>query len=224
MRRFPKLLAVVVLLLLRCVASAASATLDVGDARIVFVPPQGHCELDAREPLDARFIARMAEALGPELRILAAFADCTQLSVWRKGLTSRIRDYGFVTTLREDEGRSLAAPRAEVVKALAGEFARLDAASVQADAARPAEAAGSAAGIRPLGVLHADAQAVYYGLVGRVPTDEGRSLDSLEVGAMTLIKGKVVSYLLYGEFRGRTSVDAMLAVQRRNMGALIAAN
>jgi hypothetical protein len=57
-----------------------------------------------------------------------------------------------------------------------------------------------------------------------VPTDEGRSLDSLEVGAMTLIKGKVVSYLLYGEFRGRTSVDAMLAVQRRNMGALIAAN
>jgi hypothetical protein len=41
---------------------------------------------------------------------------------------------------------------------------------------------------------------------------------------MTLIRGKLVSYVLYGEFEGRASVEAMLGRQRADLDRLIAAN
>jgi hypothetical protein len=75
-----------------------------------------------------------------------------------------------------------------------------------------------------LGVLHADDSAVYFGMVAEVISGDGRVRDAVEVGAMTLIKGKLVSYLLYGEFRGKASVDQMLGLQRSNMDRLIAGN
>lgn len=74
-----------------------------------------------------------------------------------------------------------------------------------------------------LGVFHA-AAAVYYGMVAEVVPGDGRARDAVEVGAMILIKGKLVSYLLYGAFQGKASVDRMLALQRSNMDRLIAGN
>jgi hypothetical protein len=207
------------LLLLLAAAEAPAGQIAVGDARVAFNPPAGHCELDRSQPQDVEFIESMASAMGSGVRILSTFAQCEQLGVWRKGLLTYLRDYGFLTVARSDERHSVTDARAPVMRALARELRRADAES-EDDAPRP----GELGRVDHLGVLHADDKAVYYGQVVDVETPEGLPRGSVELGAMTLIKGKLVSYLLFGEFRGRPSVEALLGQQRTNMDRLIAAN
>jgi hypothetical protein len=207
------------LLLLFSLSRAEAGQIAVGDARVAFAPPAGHCELDRSQPQDAEFIDSMATAMGSGVRILSTFARCDQLAVWRKGLLTYLRDYGFLTVARSDERRSVADARPAVMHALAREMRRADAES-QNEPALPGELDRT----DHLGVLHADDKAVYYGQINDVETPEGLQRGSLELGAMTLIKGKLVSYLLFGEFAGRPSVDALLGQQRTNMDRLIAAN
>ncbi len=200
-------------------ADVRASQIDVGGARVDFVPPKGYCELDRKNVQDAAYMDAMAGAMGSGVRILATFAACDQLAVWRKGLLTFFRDYGFLTVARSDERRHLGEARPAIMRALARELRKADAAAVE-DAPQAPELGRT----DHLGVLHSDDNAVYYGLVTEVATPEGRVREALELGAMTLIKGKLVSYLLYGEFAGRPSVEAMLGRQRTNMDRLIAAN
>jgi len=212
-------LALVCLVFFLSLADARAGQVDVGGAKVAFTPPAGYCELDRKNTQDAAYMDAMAGAMGSDVRILATFAACDQLQVWRKGLLTFFRDYGFLTVARSDERRQLTEARPAIMRALARELRAADAAGV-ADAAQP----GELGRIDRLGVLHSDDNAVYYGLVTEVVTPEGRLREAVELSAMTLIKGKLVSYLLYGEFAGRRSVDAMLGRQRTNMDRLIAAN
>jgi hypothetical protein len=203
------------LLLLLSLSQARAGQIAVGDASVAFNPPAGYCELDRREARDALFVDGVRQAMGPEVRVLAAFAKCEQLQVWRKGLLTYLRDYGFLTVARADERRTITDGRPTIIRALATALR----------AAEPVAAAPADAGrIDHLGVLHADDSAVYYGLVAEVETPDGRLRDALELSAMTLIRGKLVSYVLYGEFEGRASVEAMLGRQRADLDRLIAAN
>lgn len=202
------------LLLLASLSGAQAGQISVGDAQVAFAPPPGYCELDHNEGRDARFVDGVKQAMGSEVRILSAFAACEQLKVWRKGLLTYLRDYGFLTVARADERRTITDGRPVIVRALAQALR----------AAEPAAEPGDLGRIDHLGVLHADDSAVYYGLVTEVETPDGRLRDALEVSAMTLIRGKLVSYVLYGEFEGRASVEAMLGRQRADLDRLIAAN
>lgn len=200
-------------LLAFALSQAEAREIAVGDANLAFTPPVGYCELDHKQGRDAHFVGAVAEALGSETRVLAAFAACEQLAVWRKGLLTYLRDYGFLTVARADEARTITDGRPKIMRALAGAF------RAAAPAALPHEP-----GIDRLGMLDADDRAVYLGLVTEVETPDGRLRDALEVSAMTLIRGKLLSYVLYGEFAGRTSIDAMLGRQRADLDRLIAAN
>jgi hypothetical protein len=203
------------LLLLVSMSSARAGQIAVGDAKVAFAPPPGFCELDRNEGRDALFVDGVKQAMGPEVRILSAFAACEQLKPWRKGLLTYLRDYGFLTVARADERRTITDRRPVIVRALAQALRATEPA-----AAEP----GDLGRIDHLGVLHADDSAVYYGLVTEVETPDGRLRDALEVSGMTLIRGKLVSYVLYGEFEGRASVEAMLGRQRADLDRLIAAN
>ncbi|HEX2116355.1 MAG TPA: hypothetical protein VHM01_18275 [Alphaproteobacteria bacterium] len=202
------------LLLLLSAGDAWAGQIAIGEARVAFTPPTGHCELDRKEARDAGFVDAVADAMG-DVRILAAFAACDQLAIWRKGLLTYLRDYGFLTVARADEGRTITDGRPAIMRALA------TALRAAAPAASHADDGGR---IDHLGVLDADERAVYYGLVAEVETPDGRLRDALEVSATTLIRGKLVSYVLYGEFAGRGSIDAMLRRQRADLDRLIAAN
>jgi hypothetical protein len=208
-----RLAAVGALLLSLSFSAAQAGQIAVGEARVAFAPPAGYCELDSKESRDTLFVDAVAGAMGPETRILAAFAACDQLAVWRKGLLTYLRDYGFLTVARADEARTITDGRPTIVRALA-----------KAMRAVSADTTGDSPGIDHLGVLHEDDRGVYYGLVTAVETPEGSLRDALEVNAMTLIRGKLVSYVLYGEFAGRASIDAMLGRQRADLDRLIAAN
>jgi hypothetical protein len=201
------------LLLLLSLSQARAGQIAVGDASVAFNPPAGYCELDRREARDALFVDGVRQAMGPEVRVLAAFAKCEQLQVWRKGLLTYLRDYGFLTVARDDERRTITDGRPTIVRALA-----------KAMRAANAETSGDGSGIDHLGVLHEDDRGVYYGLVMEVETPEGNLRGALEVSGMTLIRGKLLSYVLYGEFAGRPSIEAMLGRQRADLDRLIAAN
>jgi hypothetical protein len=212
-------LAFVCLVFFLSLADARASQIDVGGAKVAFAPPKGYCELDRKNAQDAAYMDAMAGAMGSEVRILATFAACDQLAVWRKGLLTFFRDYGFLTVARSDERRQLSEGRPAIMRALARQLRKADAEAAP-DEPQPREFGRT----DHLGVLHSDDDAVYYGLVTEVATPEGRVREAVELGAMTLIKGRLVSYLLYGEFAGRPSVDALLGQQRTNMDRLIAAN
>jgi len=91
------------LLLFFSISSALAGQIAVGDARVAFSPSTGQCELDRKESRDAQFVDAVQQVVGPETRILAAFAACDQLAVWRKGLLTYLRDYGFLTVARADD-------------------------------------------------------------------------------------------------------------------------
>jgi hypothetical protein len=209
-----RLAAVGALFLSLSFSAAQAGQIAVGEARVAFAPPAGYCELDSKQSRDTLFVDAVAGAMGPETRILAAFAACDQLAVWRKGLLTYLRDYGFLTVARADEARTIRDSRSDVMGALAQALRTVS----------PEPAAADQARIDHLGVLHQDDRGVYYGLVAQVETPEGEVRDALEVNAMTLIRGKLVSYVLYGEFAGRASIDAMLGRQRADLDRLIAAN
>jgi hypothetical protein len=202
------------LFLLLSIVEARAGQIAVGDARVAFAPPAGHCELDRKQNRDGLFVEGVEHAMGPDVRVLAAFAACDQLAVWRKGLLTYLRDYGFLTVARADEARTLKDGRPTIVRALAKALRDVE----------PGDQPGETGRIDHLGILDADDRAVYYGQVTEVETPDGRLRDALEVSAMTLIRGKLVSYVLYGEFAGRPSVDAMLGRQRADLDRLIAAN
>jgi hypothetical protein len=208
-----RLAVIAAFLLAFAVSQAEAREIAIGDANLAFTPPAGYCELDYKQGRDADFVGAVAEALGSETRVLTAFAACDQLAVWRKGLLTYLRDYGFLTVARADEARTITDGRPKIMRALAGAFR---AASADMRSREP--------GIDRLGVLDADDRAVYLGLVTEVETPDGRLRDALEVSAMTLIRGKLLSYVLYGEFAGRASIDAMLGRQRADLDRLIAAN
>ena len=201
------------LLFLVSMSGAHAGQIAVGEAQVAFAPPPGYCELSRSEGRDALFVDGVTQAMGPEVRILSAFASCEQLQPWRKGLLTYLRDYGFLTVARADERRTITDGRPTIVRALA-----------KAMRATNAETTGDEPGIDHLGVLHEDDRGVYYGLVMDVETPEGNPRGALEVSGMTLIRGKLLSYVLYGEFAGRPSIDAMLGRQRADLDRLIAAN
>jgi len=200
------------LLLLVSLSDAHAGQIAVGEAQVAFAPPPGYCEL-GREGRDALFVDGVKRAMGPEVRILSAFAACEQLKPWRKGLLTYLRDYGFLTVARDDERRTITDGRPTIVRALA-----------KAMRAANAETSGDGSGIDHLGVLHEDDRGVYYGLVMDVETPEGNPRGALEVSGMTLIRGKLLSCVLYGEFAGRACVEAMLGRQRADLDRLISAN
>lgn len=202
-------------LLILSLSDARAGQVTIGEAKLAFTPPAGYCELDHTQARDADFVRTVASALGSETRVLAAFAACDQLVIWRKGLLTYLRDYGFLTVARADETRTISDGRPTLVRALAAALRGATPALSQP---------GEPGRVDDLGVLDADDRAVYLGMVTEVETPDGRLRDALEVSAMTLIRGKLLSYVLYGEFAGRASIDAMLGRQRADLDRLIAAN
>src|SRR5215467_5459882 len=82
---------VAALLAISCGASARD--MKLGSVTVDLAAPRGYCELIDSNASDTRILQTIRTALGSENELLAMYADCTQLSDWRKGARQLLDDY-----------------------------------------------------------------------------------------------------------------------------------
>jgi hypothetical protein len=78
--------------------------------------------------------------------------------------------------------------------------------------------------VRSLGVVAEDANACYAALVQRFKAETGKDVTIMALFATTLVRGKLVLYYLYSPYRSAQTMTALLAKQKLNVAALLAAN
>jgi hypothetical protein len=203
--------------------------IQIGTVVLALPSPKGHCQLTEQQPADARAIKVVIDALaGTKNELLAASADCGQLEAWRASRLPALDDHAQYQTLIP--AKDLYLPRGPSVK----EFCTATRAQGEKTAAGAIpdlkarlEAAMKGAKFNEtsfLGVLAEDDDACYVGELQKMRTEIGIEKSQLTISATTLVKGKILFYYLYADYRGPDTVSAALARHQRNVAALLAAN
>jgi hypothetical protein len=215
------------LLGLPCLAKDAK----VGQISITLTAPPGQCELDPGQPGDAR-IQQITESMlaGAGNRLLGFYADCKQLNDWRAGKRALLEDFAqYQTAIAVMDAPAPAVP-AEAIKQLCSqqrEASEKVVAGLATDMkARVEEAVRGVQvnQVRSLGVVAEDANACYAALVQRLKAETGKDVTIMALFATTLVRGKLVLYYLYSPYRSAQTMTALLAKQKLNVAALMAAN
>jgi hypothetical protein len=215
------------LLGLPCLAKDAK----VGQTSVTLTAPSGQCELDPGEPSDARMLQITESTLASVgNRLLGFYADCKQLNDWRIGKRALLEDFAqYQTAIAAMDAPAPAAP-AEAIKQLCSQQREASEKMVTGIAtdmkARIEEAVRGVQlnQVRSLGVVAEDANACYAALVQRFKAETGKDVTIMALFATTFVQGKLVLYYLYSPYRSAQTMPALLAKQKLNVAALLAAN
>jgi hypothetical protein len=203
----------------------------VGQTAITLTTPTGQCELDPKQPSDARMLQITEGALtGVGNRLLAFYADCKQLGDWRTGKRPLLEDFAqYQTTIAAAGAPAPAAPEEEIKQLCSKQ--RADGERTMSGLASDIKARVEEAvrgvkvnQMRFLGVVGEEPGACYAALVQRLKAETGKDVTMMSVYATMFIKGKVVHYYLYSPYRSSQTVTALLARHKVNVAALLAAN
>jgi hypothetical protein len=163
-------------------------------------------------------------------RLLGFYADCKQLKDWHTGKRELLEDFAQYQTAIAllDEPAPIAS--AEAIKQLCSQQREASEKAVSGLAtdmkARVEEAVRGVQfnQVRSLGVVAEDANACYAALVQRLKAETGKDVTIMALFATTFVHGKLVLYYLYSPYRSAQTVTALLAKQKLNVAALLAAN
>jgi hypothetical protein len=210
-----------------CLAKEAT----IGEASITLTTPAGQCELDPKQPDDARTLQTTEGAVaGVGNRLLGFYADCKQLTDWRTGKRPLLEDFSQYQTLAS--AVSSAAPPApeEMIKQICSQQ-REKGEKMMSGLARDIKARVEEAvrGVtvnqtRFLGVVAEEPGVCYAAMAQRLKGETGKDVTLIAVFATTFIKGKIVYYYLYSPYRSTQTVTAVLAKHKLNVAALLQAN
>jgi hypothetical protein len=215
------------LLGLPCLAKDAK----VGQTSVTLTAPSGQCELDPGQPSDARMLQITESTLASVgNRLLGFYADCKQLNDWRTGKRALLEDFAqYQTAIAAMDAPAPAVP-AEAIKQLCSQQREASEKVVSGIAtdmkARIEEAVRGVQlnQVRSLGVVAEDANACYAALVQRFKAETGKDVTIMALFATTFVQGKLVLYYLYSPYRTAQTMPALLAKQKLNVAALLAAN
>jgi len=215
-----------VLLAISCGAAARDA--KMGSVTVDLAAPRGYCELVDSQASDTRTLQTIRTALGSQNELLAMYADCAQLSDWRKGTRKLLDDYvQYQTTpslkdvtveaastikdacksVREMAGQSLTESLVELNKRI----------STTASSVKVNE-------VKFLGVVAEDDTACYAAMLQKLTTEIRTEKTQVILMAITVAKGKMLRYIMYTPYVDAETVDKMLARHRINITAFLAAN
>jgi len=215
------------LLGLPCLAKDAK----VGQTSVTLTAPSGQRELDPGQPSDARMLQITESTLASVgNRLLGFYADCKQLNDWRTGKRALLEDFAqYQTSIAAIDAPAPAVP-AEAIKQLCSQQREASEKVVTGIAtdmkARIEEAVRGVQlnQVRSLGVVAEDANACYAALVQRFKAETGKDVTIMALFATTFVQGKLVLYYLYSPYRSAQTMPALLAKQKLNVAALLAAN
>jgi hypothetical protein len=223
----------VILLLLASLLGRPCLAKDakVGQTSVTLTAPSGQCELDPGQPSDARMLQITESTLASVgNRLLGFYADCKQLNDWRTGKRALLEDFAqYQTSIAAIDAPAPAVP-AEAIKQLCSQQREASEKVVTGIAtdmkARIEEAVRGVQlnQVRSLGVVAEDANACYAALVQRFKAETGKDVTIMALFATTFVQGKLVLYYLYSPYRSAQTMTALLAKQKLNVAALLAAN
>jgi len=203
----------------------------VGEAALSLTTPAGQCELDPSKPGDARMLEVTERAVsGVGNQVLGFYADCKQLTDWRTGKRPLLEDFAQYQTLASAASAPGPAAPEEAIKQLCSQQREASEKVVTGIAtdmkARIEEAVRGVQlnQVRSLGVVAEDANACYAALVQRFKAETGKDVTIMALFATTFVQGKLVLYYLYSPYRTAQTMPALLAKQKLNVAALLAAN
>ncbi|OQA33910.1 MAG: hypothetical protein BWY57_00876 [Betaproteobacteria bacterium ADurb.Bin341] len=224
-----------VLLLLLSIAAQAE-TVTLAGRKIQVVLPAGYCKLDRSNPVDAEVIrVGMSLVDSRTTEVLAIFGACGELDELRRGRRETLSNYGQVLAMKtKGEIVPVANPSRQAFIKQLGNIS-IDS-LVDKNAFEKATKAAEARYRKALNdenvaleaqrpsLLHADANAAYLAVQGRVAEEKDKPYHVFSVMGLTLVNGLVISINLCEKFKGIPPVSSVLARQQKAMAALVAAN
>lgn len=214
---------VFITLLIIFAAPSHSEPTSILGRTIQVVIPSGYCEV-GKHPADTEIARRTIEGIGNSNQALVLFANCKELDEFRRGKRAMLDNYGQIL-LQTPKGqvKMLAGvSRAEYIQRIA---ARTD----FGESFRKAEAKirkfePSYQSMENLGVLAADANGLYIGLLLALTVDAPQPRRLVGVMGMTLVKELPLSVNIYQAYTKSPDLSTILAKQKSAMNAFVQAN
>ncbi len=209
---------------------AGARDITLGQTVVSLAVPPGQCELQRAQAGEARLIKVIEDLLPKTNRLIAAFADCKQLSDWRAGKRKLLDDTAqYQTVVSAESGPPEADPAQALKQVCAGLRAEGDKTitSLTPDLNARIEQVMKAVKVsqtRFLGVVAEDATGCYAAIAQRFKTEAGTDKTQIALFAAAFPKGKLIFYYLYAPYRSGDTLTAMLAKHKANIAALLAAN
>src|SRR6185503_4633610 len=175
----------------------------------------------------------MLQAIGAAIgtnTLLAMFADCKQLADWRAGRRSLLEDFAQYQVLTSTIDRPPERQAAQALKELCthlreeGEKMMTGMASDLKQRVEQALKNVEVNQLRFLGVVAENADACYGAMVQRAKAQTGKDVTIVGLSASAFVKGKLVYYYLFAPYRSGQTVSTLLAKQKLNVAAFLAAN
>jgi hypothetical protein len=215
---------------LLCLASMATGgsmfKTVIGSAPVQLVLPAGMCQIEPSNRADAAYVEAIESGLAGTNKLLAAFAECGQLSDWRSS-KKMFLEYGYyqVPLGMLD---SVATPEmvAEVCRELRSQGEKmLD--DLKVDLTQRAERALKGLRVnelRSLGVVGEDSSACYSAALRNLEAESAQEKLQDMVFATTVLKGKLLFLYVYAPHRDERTIPHLLDRVRMTITALAAAN
>ncbi len=189
--------------------------------------PDGYRMLTADNTEDRQILVLAEQLNVGKNRVLALFAKRRESGADGQYGHS-IDSFGAYLASHSTEAQRVDLPRGEFVKRVVGGAVQSDLVDTLARKAgrRVANAVADTTLREPiaLGLLAADDDAAYLGVLQKYVDDKGGVAVMASVGAVTLIHGRVVTVNLAAPCSDDLTVELLLTVQRRTVRELMAAN
>ncbi len=217
------------LLALAFAANAQAQDFSLLGRQLRLPPPQGYCVADDSH-VERPVVARMRKLLEPQGPFLMMFVECAELQRIREAgreFTDGFTDFGTYSAFAlHGELKAVDQSRQAFLGAIASvddEAAARE--GIDRGLKRLRAIGRTITSTVNLGILGVDSNAIYMGVATAGPgQDAERAQGSLNVGAMTLVKGMRLSISRVRVYRKPEDLPTLLADQKRAMSELVAAN
>jgi hypothetical protein len=193
----------------------------VGGVALKLPPPQNFCDLDPKITGDARLLNGINGMLGGTgNRLLAASADCTELTDWRSGQRKLLDNLAQYQTLVSQENNDVSTTGSAIVKAACAQM-RGAGEKMVADMAPGIKARAEAVmktielnEQKFLGVIDEEPDICYAALLQKFKAETGENKTQVTVFATTFLASRLMYIYLFAPYHDGEAVTELLARQK----------
>jgi hypothetical protein len=207
----------------------AAVEVTIGQAKIELVGPRNFCLLDKKNSLDSQVLDITQRTIQGRNELLAMFADCTRLAAWHDGKADDLGDtFDFQVSLKAKNMNATKAAVTDICGALRKQAAEISK-TAEGLAASNVKAIKELAqkvefnSLKIYGVLHEDDTGCYSGSVLTMKVED-RVEVLFNVGAVTVVKSRLVFANHGGDTKDETGAKRLLATSRETVAAFRARN
>jgi hypothetical protein len=213
--------------LLATVTVGVTKDVKIGPISVNLTAPSGYCELDDGNADDARLLQGLRDLFAGRNQLLAAYADCHNLTDFRSGKKPTLNDYAIYTTPVDALNSTVPVEAIKQVCTKLRTEGEQRLAKIMRDRASSIEEVFKGVKVnetRHVGVVAEDPTVCYYAQLQKLMTEAGTEKTQVGISAATVLRGKFIVYHLYSPYIGGDTVTALLAKHKTNVAALFAAN